>query len=117
MLFLIFVLKKKSYVTFSKQDLIFVCNFKIGFNTEGLQTLVSKLVGPLGELTKGKSIVDVLKQRVRRSAESAQPSDPISQIHKQVEKISTITLQDNCCNISEKFSSKCYHQSTEEDVY
>lgn len=73
--------------------------FKIGFNTEGLQTLVSKLVGPLGELTKGKSLVDVLKQRVRRSAESSQPSDPISQIHKQVETISTTPPQDNCCTI------------------
>ncbi|XP_061168026.1 vitellogenin-1-like [Saccostrea echinata] len=64
---------------------------EIGFNTEGLQTLLSKMVGPLGELTKGKSVVDVLKQRVRRSSQSTQTqSDPISQIHQQL-KVSART--------------------------
>nr|ANB82451.1 vitellogenin [Saccostrea glomerata]ANB82452.1 vitellogenin [Saccostrea glomerata] len=64
---------------------------EIGFNTEGLQTLLSKMVGPLGELTKGKSVVDVLKQRVRRSSQSQQPqSDPISQIHQKL-KVSART--------------------------
>ncbi|XP_062587564.1 vitellogenin-2-like isoform X2 [Saccostrea cucullata] len=64
---------------------------EIGFNTEGLQTLLSKMVGPLGELTKGKSVVDVLKQRVRRSSQSQQTqSDPISQIHQKL-KVSART--------------------------
>lgn len=48
---------------------------------------MSKLIGPLGEITKSKSVLDVLKQRVRRSVQPEKASDPISELHHKVVEI------------------------------
>jgi hypothetical protein len=54
--------------------------FEAGLYTEGLQTLVEKFLGPFGTLRTSRSVFDVLKPRVKRSASGAAGEESIDTI-------------------------------------
>ncbi|XP_063413841.1 vitellogenin-5-like isoform X2 [Mytilus trossulus] len=68
---------------------------EVGFNTEGLQNMVSKLLGPHSKLARSQSVLDLLKSRKqsvssseRQSEESRQQADQVPErvrdIHKKL---------------------------------
>ncbi|KAJ8306212.1 hypothetical protein KUTeg_016757 [Tegillarca granosa] len=52
---------------------------EFGYNMEGVQELLSKILGPGGSVSKSRSVVDILKQRNQSPSQSPREPQPSSQ--------------------------------------